>query len=182
MTITLYRLLIGFCIIMSVASCGPKPDATDTALPDTAKTDSLIVNGRKLQNHRIDSLPIIAEKLRIIGGHGNKKALLYSEFFSSQYYWLSSNHDKSMEIAIKCLSDAEKWNITEIYPDIYSTIANLHKESSNYKMAFDAGDKALAWAKLNKDTSAIIATLSLKAMFTLVSGYLTTTNRNPTAR
>lgn len=164
MTITLYRLLIGFCILMSIASCGQKAVAPDIALHD--KANSLIIEGKKLQNRHFDSLPIIAEQLLVIGEHGNKKALLYSELFNSQYYWLSSNHDKSMEIAIKCLSDAEKWNITEIYPDIYGTIANLHKESSNYKMAFDASDKGLAWAHLNKDTSAIIATLALKAMFT----------------
>jgi hypothetical protein len=167
MTITLNRLLISFSVLLLLVSCERKTASTAGAkTTDQPKIDSLIAKGRKLQNRHIDSLPIISDQLHELGDHGNKRALLYSELFSSQYYWLSSNHEKSMELAVKCLSDAEKWNIKEIYPEIYSTIGNLHKESSNYKMAFEASDKGLAWARSNKDTSEIIAMLSLKAMFT----------------
>jgi tetratricopeptide (TPR) repeat protein len=71
-----------------------------------------------------------------------------------------------MEIAVQCLTDADKWGIKSILPEIYIIIGNLHKETSNYKMAFEAGEKGLSWSIANKDTAEIIALLGLKAMFT----------------
>ncbi|MBW4889601.1 hypothetical protein KXQ82_07735 [Mucilaginibacter sp. HMF5004] len=151
---------------MLVVSCRQPPAPAEATSSYKHTIDSLIIKGRRSQNKHIDSLLVISAQLSNIAARGDKSALVYSELFKSQYYWLSSDHEKSMELVLKCLADAEKWDVKEIYPDIYITMGNLHKESANYKMAFEASDKGLNWAQANKDTSAIIAVLALKAMFT----------------
>ncbi len=167
MTITLNRLLIGFCLLFVIASCQQKPDATASInTAGQAKLDSLVTKGKRFQSNHLDSLMLVAKQLNDIAKSGNKRALVYAELLNAQYHWLSSDHERSMEIAVQCLADAEKWGIKSILPEIYIIIGNLHKETSNYKMAFEASEKGLAWSIANKDTTEIIALLSLKAMFT----------------
>ncbi len=167
MTITLKQLLISFCVLMLIVSCKQKP-AGDTPVDtgDQPKLDSLVTIGKRFQSNHLDSLMLVARQLNDISKSGSKRALVYAELLNAQYYWLKSDHERSMEIAVQCLADAEKWNIKSIIPEIYIIIGNLHKETSNYKMAFDAAEKGLASSIANKDTSEIIALLSLKAMFT----------------
>ena len=167
MTNTLTRLLISFCFAIFIISCKQKPVISATADAYQHQIDSLIAKGKKIQSAHIDSLLPIAKKLNQLANlHSDKPAAIYSELFTAHYYWLSAEPQQSMEIAVKCLADAEKESLKLIYPDIYSLISNLHKENGNYKMAFEADAKGLDWAIANRDTISIIALLSLKAMLT----------------
>jgi len=85
--------------------------------------------------------------------------------FLAQYYWLTADHKKSMEEALKCLNNVEKWNIKQAYPYVYTIIGNLHKENANFQLAFSCVQSGLYWAQMNKDTNAIISMINLKAMF-----------------
>jgi len=166
MTISLWRLLTCFCIITSIWSCKQNSVVEHAGTADVHETDSLIALGKKLQNSHIDSLPLVAKYLSNIAQRsGNKKALVFSGLYTAQYYWLSGNHQRSMEVAVKCLAAAEKWHITEAYTGVYNLIGNLHKENNNYKPAFEAEQKGLHWAIADKDTAGIISFINLKAMF-----------------
>jgi tetratricopeptide (TPR) repeat protein len=83
----------------------------------------------------------------------------------ANYYWLAAEHKKSMAMAVQCLADAEKWDVKNSLPETYLIIGNLHKENTNYKMAFEAAEKGLSAARAARDTGSIISLLSLKAMF-----------------
>ena len=168
MFLTIFRVhLLLLFFILFCPSCEKHP-ATEQkkSQPVTFNIDSLIKAGQAYRNSGIDSLLPIANKLLLASKITNSKAaLVYGELFTAHYLWQSADHKKAMTEAIKCLSDAEKWNIKMVYPDIYALIGNLNKENANYKMAFDAQQKGLYWAMANKDTTNIIALLSLKAMF-----------------
>lgn len=166
MTNPLPRLLAYFCIALTI-SCRQDAGKNDLAQAGTGQVDSLIASGKKFQNNHKDSLLLVARQLGGISAKShNANALVYSELFKADYNWLSSEYKPAMQMGVKCLADAEKYKITTIYPSVYALIGNLHKENSNYKMAFDAEEKGLHWAILNKDTTSIIALLGLKAMFT----------------
>jgi tetratricopeptide (TPR) repeat protein len=165
MAASLPRFLIGFYIIAIISSCKQSP-LIKRPSPATQHTiDSLITLGNELVNSHIDSLPLVSVKLsRAAQATQNKIALVYSELFMSRYYWLSGNHEQSMEVALKCLDDAGKWRVTAAYPSIYGLIGNLHKEKNNYNLAFEAQQKGMQWAIINKDTADIISALNLKSM------------------
>ncbi|MHB8206264.1 tetratricopeptide repeat protein [Mucilaginibacter sp.] len=128
--------------------------------------DSLIRAGKKFPNNNLDSLLGTSRKLTDIAiSTRNKRALIYGEVFLAQYYWLTADHKKSMEEALKCLNNVEKWDIKQAYPSIYTIIGNLHKENANYQLAFSCVQSGLYWAQMNKDTNAIISMINLKAMF-----------------
>jgi len=166
MTGTLPRMLLNFCILTIIFSCNQTPDPKGKNIQNPPNISLLINQGKKYQAAHIDSLLPIAEKLMLTAKTtANKTALVYGELFTSHYYWQSGSHQKSMEAAVKCLADAEKWNIKEAYPEIYLIMGNLHKENANYKMAFDAQEKGLNWAKIQHDTASIISLLNLRAMF-----------------
>lgn len=158
------RLVICICAIVFFNSCkqSPPPDKTY----GNKQVDSLITIGKKYPNNNLDSLILTAKKLSNVGtSTGNKKALVYGELYTTQYYWLTADHKTAMEIAVKCLSHIQKWNIYNAYPAIYAIMGNLHKENTDYILAFEDADKGLRWARANKDTIGIISLLSLKAMF-----------------
>ncbi|MBK0381072.1 hypothetical protein [Mucilaginibacter segetis] len=161
-----FRLpVVTFGIIALMFSCKQKSANPVVGQTDTVYVQQLISRGKKIQNAHIDSLPVIANSLIRIGQtDSNKTAIVYGELFNAHYLWQSSKHEPSMEMAVKCLSDIKRWNINQAYPEIYSLIANLHKENTNYKMAFNAQQQGLDWARLNKDTAEIISLLSLRAM------------------
>lgn len=165
MTAVTQRLFTIICALVFLSSCGQIPaDKPFTAL-SSKEILQLIDKGKSLQNAHADSLPPIADKLFAASQKtGNKTALVYSELFRSHYFWMSSKHEESMHMAVKCLGDIERYKINEVYPLLYSLISNLHKENTNYKMAFEAQQKALKWAIANKDTAMIIGSLSQKAM------------------
>jgi len=166
MTVTLPRLLISCFILTMLCSCNQDPVAKSETLPNADKVDSLITSGKRYQAAHIDSLlPVAQNLLQAAQATGNKTALIYGELFTAHYYWQSADHQKSMEVAVKCLADAEKWNVKKALPEIYLIIGNLHKENTNYKMAFEAQETGLKWAISNHDTASIISLLNLRAMF-----------------
>jgi tetratricopeptide (TPR) repeat protein len=165
MTAVTQRLLFILCAMALLFSCTPKPGNPSQYLVVAEEVAPLIKKGSKLQNAHADSLPLVYNRLNTLAQQsGDKTALIYSELFKAHYFWMSSKHDSSMAVAIKCLADIEQYKIERVYPQIYSLISNLHKENTNYKMAFEAQQNALKWAITNNDTAMIISSLSQKAM------------------
>ena len=163
---TATRLLFSICILTIIYSCNQDSGVKNSAPLPNISVDSLIKAGKKYQVAQIDSLPPIIQKLtKIAQSTGDKTALVYSEQFDAEYYWMTADHKKSMGLALKSLADAEKWKIDRSIPETYLIIGNLHKENTNYPMAFNAQEKGLYWAKMNHDTASIISLLSLRAMF-----------------
>ncbi|MBD1391917.1 tetratricopeptide repeat protein [Mucilaginibacter glaciei] len=154
--------------ILQACTSGQKKSFTEpTPGSDTARITSLIEKGENLQSANADSLLTVKDELFYIGtANNNNKALLYAEIFYAHYSWMKANHPMAMQTAMKALADAEKWQIKEAIPEIYGTIANLHKESRNYEEAFVAVDKGIKAARDNKDTMELISALGNKAMFT----------------
>ncbi|MGZ3757385.1 MAG: hypothetical protein ACXVJE_19880, partial [Mucilaginibacter sp.] len=161
------RCLLPFCFIISLLpSCKQSPDVKNQEPIAQTNVDSLVKLGKSYMTAHLDSLlPVATQLAKVAQATGNKTALVYSEQFNANYYWFAADHKNSMALAVKCLADAEKWNIKESLPLTYLIIGNLHKENTNFKMAFEAQEKGYHWAKANQDTSAIITLLSLKAMF-----------------
>lgn len=162
-------MLVNLWLVFSFTACrqsdqsNPKHSISD----NTAQIDQLITQGEHLESANVDSLPAVIKKLKYGSGtDSNKTALVYVKIFQAHYLWMRSDHKAAMTIAIDALSDAEKWKINRAIPELYSMMANLYKENTDYKMAFAAADKGLSAALTNKDTSEIIALLGLKAMFT----------------
>ena len=155
-----------FCIaFVFFDGCKRPPEAKKDNSAVKFNVDSLIAVGQANMNTHTDLLLPVADKLMQVARQtNNKTALVYSEQFSANYYWLAADHKRSMAMAVKCLADAEKAGIKASLPETYIIMASLHKENTNYKMAFDAQEKGLQWAKANRDTGAIISLLSLKAM------------------
>ncbi len=166
MPFTMFRLLCSFTALTILFSCKRNPVVHASNPVSASIVDSLIKKRNKYESTHSDSLLLVANQLlHISQSTGNKTALVYGEMFMANYYWISADHKKSMEVAVKCLADAEKWNIRSAYPELFLIIGNLHKENSNYPMAFAAQEKGLNWAIANHDTTYIISLLNLKAMF-----------------
>jgi len=161
----LILFLLFFFLIATIYSCEQQPVSNHDDPKNIVKVDSLVSQGKKYLASQIELLPFANELLKIAQSTGNKKALVYGEQYKADYYWLAANHEQSMQMAIKSIADAEKWNLKETLPQTYLIIGNLNKENTNYKMAFEAQGKGMYWAKVNHDTPAIISLLSLKAMF-----------------
>jgi len=173
MTAITPRFLPGFLIAILIISCKQNPVVQNNSPIHPVNIDSLLKQAYIYQNSNIEYLPpIAATLLQSAQTTGNKKALIYSELLMAHYYWQSANAPKSMEVAVKCLADAEKWDITKAYPEIYLIIGNLHKENTNYKMAFEAQEKGLSWARTNHDTAFIFSLLNLKAVLIHASWHI----------
>lgn len=127
--------------------------------------DSLIKRAKKVQNTR-DSLPryitLLHNNYKLIQ---SKRAQVYADYFDTYYVYLGANHLKAMDMAIACLGKIQQWDVKELLPQTYLLIGNLHKEASNFPMAFAAANKGLQASRELKDTANIIALLGLKAMF-----------------
>ncbi|HVW97626.1 MAG TPA: histidine kinase dimerization/phospho-acceptor domain-containing protein [Mucilaginibacter sp.] len=173
MSPTLSRLLACSCIIVTLFSCNQIPHNDNAPSQNSSETAALILHGKDFQSGNIDSLKQIAQKLLKIAEPGNDKtALIYGRIFTAEYYWQSGDHKTSMAMAMESLADAEKANLRSAYPEIYGLIANLHKENTNFDMAFSSAEKGLNWAKASRDTNGIISLLNLKAM--LIHAYAQT--------
>lgn len=113
-----------------------------------------------------DSLPgVITEFKALHARYHDNRSLVYITFNTAQIEWMAANHLRSMELAIKSLNEAHKGMVTELLPEIYSLIGALHKENTNYPMAFIAAENGVEAAKRNKDTAMIIGLLGDKAMY-----------------
>jgi DNA-binding CsgD family transcriptional regulator len=161
---------IGICLIISFQACNNtnsplinKQSTSKTA----AEIKKLITTGKRVETINNDSLQIVAKRLyQLQKQTGDNTALVYAELFEANYYWQAANHKEAMQLSMKCLADAEKYNVRPAKIQIQGTIANLHKETNNYPMAFKAADNGLNMSIADKDTAHIIAYLGLKAMFT----------------
>lgn len=164
---TLSRLFVLMSLMIVLLSCNQKTDNRAPERADTARIAALIAKGKKMRNGQADSLPEVVKALmqqwRLTG---NARALVYGQLYNAHQLWMAARHSESMTEAVHALSDIRKFHVDEAYPDVYALIANLHKENTNYKMAFEANKSAYDWAVTNRDTNAIIAQLSLKAMLT----------------
>jgi len=127
--------------------------------------DSLI-NKAKTAATNPDTLRYCIARFKKINDqfHDNTSAV-YLEFLGAKYASLNSNFSQAMQLAVSSLKDAQKSKLTQLLPEIYSTIGNLHKENTNYPMAFIAAQKGLDIARENNDTLEIIRLLGMKAMF-----------------
>ena len=165
MPLTKSRFFVCFLLITLFVACKQKVPESASNTTTERHIDSLISAGKKYPNNNLDSLLHTSRNLTDIATTGgDKKALVYGEAFLAQYYWLTADHKKAMDEALKCLDNVERWNIKQAYPYIYSIISNLHKENANYQLAFSSVESGLYWAQLNKDTNSIISMLNLKAM------------------
>jgi two-component sensor histidine kinase len=114
-----------------------------------------------------DSLLFVSQLIRNEGSRSdNKLAIVRGERYEAQAQWRLGSHKEAMRLAVKALSDAEKWHTVSEIPYIYSVIGNLHKEKANYEMAFNSVDKGMQIAQVNQDTVAILLMARAKAMFT----------------
>ena len=156
----------GLIILLNILSCRQDQTPAVNSGSSQVEVDKIIERAKSYQNFNNDSLIIYARKLQDIGNRSlNRSAAVYSAMFSAQVYWHAGNHKDAMITAMKGLEDAEKYHVDEPIPMLYGLIANLHKENSNYKLAFDAQEKGFSQAKRFRDTAAMIKLISNKAMF-----------------
>jgi len=169
-----YRIclfLISLWFVLGFNACKQSDQSTPADQSTTISTDPevslLIAKGKNYQTASVDSLLPTVKKLQQISNKtGNKTALLYAKLFNAQYLYLSSDDKHAMEMALDVLSYAEKWKMNAVVPTIYNLIANIHKQNTNYKMAFATAEKGLSIATAMHDTADIIALLGLQGMFT----------------
>lgn len=150
------------CLVQS--RCAYAQNTTDSTY--ATRLEALKIKSRRLQSN-IDSLPgiIIAFKA-LYAEKSDKTALAYADYNETFKVYLEANHPKAMSMALNCLNNIQRWKVDELLPVVYGLIGSLHKEGSNYPMAFQEANKGLAAARRIKDTAGIIALLGLKAMFT----------------
>lgn len=160
LTIWLLVLLPAFC-----ARSQPGPALPGAGNSYQQKLDSLYSLSKRLLSVSSDSLLNVVNQFKTLNSqHRDVTSKVYAEFTEAEYYWLTANHIKAINLAIQSLNNAVKGKVTKCLPSIYSLIGNLQKEDTNYPLAFDAANKGLAVARQLKDTSSIISMLGLKAM------------------
>jgi tetratricopeptide (TPR) repeat protein len=162
-----YTLIIT-CLLLNVVACNRhENDRSATTGSDSLQIEKLITTGLKYTSSNTDSVLLVAKQLRALSKkHDNKTGLVYAQLFEVAYYWATANYQQAMPLALNTLTNAEQWNIREPIPQIYSAIANMHKENGNYNAAFKDAEEGLAAAWHNHDTANVISLLGLKAMFT----------------
>ncbi|MES2278894.1 MAG: tetratricopeptide repeat protein [Bacteroidota bacterium] len=158
-------------LLLQILACQQTKDkelgygASPTA--DSQRIKLLIATGKKFQNGSVDSLPGIAWELESISRfRGNKTGVIYAAIFKANYYWYTVDYATAMKMALDAMDVADKWKVHKPIPEIYSIMANIHKENGNYDAAFKDCINGLNEAKNNRDTTAIISLLGLRAMFT----------------
>ena len=166
---TLKLLITSALLILGFQACNNSGQQAGGKIPskaDSLQISQLIKTGEHVENGDNDSLPIVSAALAQINKQTNSHvAQVYAGLFESTYLWQNANHKAAMISAIKCLEDAQKYHVNHALPEIYALIGSLHKETTNYGMAFKAADMGLAAAISNNDTASIIALLGVKAMF-----------------
>jgi DNA-binding CsgD family transcriptional regulator len=162
--------LLGAWLATGLSACNnAETESTAKLLKEknALEIKELIATGRRVENVSNDSLLLVANRLLVLQKlTGDKPAIAYAELFVSNYHWQAAHHKLAMQLALKCMADAERYNVRPVMIEIQGTIANLHKETTNYPMAFKSVDNGLNLAVADKDTAHMIAFLGLKAMFT----------------
>jgi hypothetical protein len=168
--LNLHKIFFASLVLMLyISACNNPPKQPGNKQNDTysAKIARQIAAGKRVENINNDSLKIVALDLYQLNKlSGNDTAMVYAELFEATYYWQAADHRKAMRLAIQSLADAQRFKISKLQSQIYALIGNLHKETTNYNMAFKAAQSGLDVAINNKDTAQIISLLGLKAMFT----------------
>lgn len=165
LTIIIFLVLITQACRQGTSGGADKYHTTPSA--DSLRIRSLIARGQKLRNGAADSIPAVAWELESISKfRDNKNGIVQAGILKAYYYWLTADYSTAMKVTLEALDNAQKWKLTEPVPELYSIMANIHKENTNYTIAFKDCINGLKIARLNKDTSWIISLLGLHAMFT----------------
>ncbi|MES2809396.1 MAG: sensor histidine kinase [Bacteroidota bacterium] len=131
----------------------------------TEEFDQLLAK-RKRYSDNADSLKSISNDFTALyKRYHDPQSMVYATYNMADYYYLRADHINAMRDYVKALNLAQKFKIEKVLPHIYSNIGNLHKENTNYPMAFEATEKGLEVARNLRDTTTIIAMLGQYAMF-----------------
>ncbi|MEA5257122.1 histidine kinase dimerization/phosphoacceptor domain -containing protein [Arcicella aquatica] len=156
-----YAFILVLCLCASGYGQGGNTKGNEAAYKKGL--NDLVTQLRRLNN---DSLLLIVKNLNDFHAvYQDQASLVYASLGQAHYEHLKANHVGAMRYAINALNSAHQYNVKEPMAEIYMLIGNLHKENTNYPMAFEAAGKALQVAKLNKDTLRIIGAMGLSAMF-----------------
>lgn len=166
--VSVYKLLlIGLFIFAGAYGCKQKHHKENPKISLSVKIKSQIARGERLINLNNDSLKIITQELfDLYKASGNDTALVYGDYFESVYYWHIADEQKAMRWAIRALAHAQKANIAEPRAKIYSLIASIDNQITDYTLAHKTIQQGLDVAIRAKDTASVIALLGLKGMFT----------------
>ncbi|MEA5427964.1 tetratricopeptide repeat-containing sensor histidine kinase [Arcicella lustrica] len=162
----MFKKTIHYTFILILGICGAVYGQGNTKGNETTyknELNKLVERANKLSN---DSLLLIVKEFNALHTeYQDQTSLVYVALCKANYEHLKANHVGAMRNALDALNMAHKYNVKEPIPSIYMLIGNLHKENTNYPMAFESAGKALQVAKVNKDTIRIIAAMGLSAMF-----------------
>lgn len=156
-----YFFILLLCVYGTVYGQGSNTKGNEKSYKN--ELDKLVEKSQKLSNDSL--LFIVKEFYALHTTYQDQASLVYASFCKANDEHLKANHVDAMRHAIDALNIAQKYNVKQPIPGIYMLIGNLHKENTNYPMAFEAAGKALQSAKLNKDTLRIISAMGLSAMF-----------------
>ncbi len=164
-----YTILLLFAFITHVSTHGQVVNRPANGIGAKAHLSYLISKTDRTRNNP-DSLQLLIKEFTTMNArYHDKTAMIYATFCQAQYAWLKSDFYRSMQLGVSTLKDAQKYKVTRLLPEIYALIGDLHKENTNYPMAFIAAQNGLDAAIQNRDTAEIIQLLGLKAMF--IRGY-----------
>jgi two-component sensor histidine kinase len=157
--------LFVFALLCGARAYGQNENISGDKKLYASRLEKLIEKGRRVKNDT-DSLQHLVKELEVLHTtFHDKTSLVYADYYRANIAWLAADHYKAMQIAMVSLKNAQKWHIHRMLPSLYALVGNLHKENTNYPMAFIAAQKGLDAAIKNKDTANIIALTGLKAMF-----------------
>lgn len=166
------KLTVIIFLALTMQACrqtigGDEDNYHTTPAADSQLIKSLIAKGQRLRNGVVDSLPAVAWELESVSKfRDDKNGIVQAGILKAYYYWLTADYATAMKVTLEALDNAQKWKLTDPVPELYSIMANVHKENANYDTAFKDCINGLKIARLNKDTSWIISLLGLHAMFT----------------
>jgi tetratricopeptide (TPR) repeat protein len=170
----IYKLAFaGIIYLLFLTACKP----TNAPVYKAASVDSLIrvniAEGNRLAEVNNDSLKITSQTLYdLYRSSASDSALVYADFFESIYYWHNAGHQKAMQLAISALGNAQKADLKDVLPRIYTLITNIESKITDYSLAITTVKRGLNAAIQQKDTATIIALLGLEGMLTLREGVL----------
>lgn len=170
----IYKLAFaGVIYLFFLAACKP----ANAPVYKSASVDSLIrlsiAEGNRLAEVNNDSLKITSQTLYdLYRSSASDSALVYADFFESIYYWHNAGHQKAMQLAISALSNAQKADLKDVLPRIYTLITNIESKITDHSLAITTVKRGLNSAIQQKDTATIIALLGLEGMLTLREGVL----------
>lgn len=157
--------ILAFVLLYGGLAYGQNEQVAGDKKRYAAQLEKLIEKGRRVKSDN-DSLQYLIKELESLHTtYHDKTSLVYADYYRANIAWLAADHYKAMQVAMVSLKNAQIWHVNRMLPSLYALVGNLHKENTNYPMAFIAAQKGLDAAIKNKDTANIIALTGLKAMF-----------------